>query len=149
VRKLLAAILVVTWIAPASAGPITRDAARCATEAGQAASGTPKKNRYLYPSLALIGGGAAVALVGFLHKTSHPIDPVFLTPEMLAANPYLTDTLLLSMAAGHRNTALGVGGLGIAGAGAALFVVGEKRKHAVPSVSFRAGTVMVTHAFRF
>ncbi len=149
-KKILTTLLVLALALPASAGPIARAAEQVAKEAAQAPPKTTAKNRYLLPSLALIGGGTTVALIGFLHTTRHSIDPVFLTPAVLAANPYLADQLMLVTGYATHNTALGVAGIGVAGAGAVLLAVGHHRKGAKdPKLSVGPGTAAAHWSFTF
>ncbi len=147
-KQIPAIFLVLALAVPASAGPLARDAASAARQAAQKAEKAPEKNRYLWPSLALMGGGTAMALVGFLHRTPHSIDPALLTPEILTANPYLAETLLLE-ASSSRNTSLAVAGLGMAGFGGVLFAIGQKHKAAQPKLSLCPRRVVVTNSIRF
>ena len=146
-RQIIAAFLLTALAIPASAGPISSGAATLARGAAQAAAKPPVAHRYLYPGIALVGGGTATALVGFLHKTSHPVDVSAINP--LVANPFLEEQLLLSAASPRRNTALGIAGVGLAGVGAALLVVGRKHTAALQTVEFRPDGVSVTRSIRF
>lgn len=82
---------------------------------------TPKKNLYLWPGVALIAGGSALAIVGFTRTGEITISGTGASTRVTTGEKH--------------NTALGVVGLGIAGAGAFALWAGDKKRSS-PAVTF-------------
>jgi hypothetical protein len=97
-----------------------------ATQTTPQQSGNPPKidKAYLWPGAALVAGGMTMALYGFLHTSGGE----FVTGGVVD----------------ESNTALGVSGCVVAGAGAGLLFFGSKKAaKSVPSVTFARGGVKV------
>jgi hypothetical protein len=127
---------------PALAGDIRDSIPAASAAAAAAASGdttiAPRdRASYRWIGLALIGGGAAMTLAGFLRPTGVEVSvqPRFpLRPSITAETTH--------------NHALGALGLGVMGTGAVLLVVGEeKRRPAVISVG--PNQIAVAKVLRF
>ena len=75
-RSISAVLLILALANPALAGPISVSVAKAAKElaAEQATKPGGGKNPYLWPGMALIGGGAVLAAVGFLRTTGAEVN---------------------------------------------------------------------------
>jgi hypothetical protein len=135
--RLLVVVLVLSMTAPAFAD-IRESAAAQARRKAQEAPAAKRANPYFWPGVGLMGGGALLALYGFNHTTGAEIhigtDPAGIPTSITAEE--------------KKATGLGFVGLGIAGAGAFVYMKGNKQS-AMPSVQFGAGRMALTHRVSF
>ena len=111
----------------AYAGPL-RDAVNRAAQTSRPAKTATGENKLLWPGVALLGIGGAVALYGFAHTTGAEV---------------ATNTAGTSISVSEKHsTGVGFAGLAIAGLGGVLLVKGQ---HASPqkkiTVSFNTVTI--------
>lgn len=145
VKKLIAVLLVLAFAAPAfAAGPIATSAARAAGQLAKAPETTRRANPYLWPSVGMMGGGATLAAIGFLRTTGAEVN-------VGNCNYYDTSNTSCSIPAKEKhNTGLAIAGLGVAGAGVALMMIGEgKRGKPLADVSFGPGQFKVSKQIKF
>ncbi len=125
-KRITSAALIVCFVSSsAAAGPIRdqmeREVSRIVREQGQVGR-SRGPNPYLWPGIAVVAGGLVLAVIGFTDETGAEAgisDPF---------NPRITVDV-------KHNTALGITGLGVAGAGVALLMIGEgKRQPVGPSL---------------
>jgi hypothetical protein len=137
-KRLIAILLMVGVSAPAFAGDLSESINAEVMKAAQAsASSKASDNQYLWPSVALMGGGALISLYGFLHTTGANIN--------VGTNATGTNSSI-SVNTTH-NTGLGIAGLAVVGLGGYLLWKGAQ-KHS-PSISFGRGSVKVQKSFSF
>jgi hypothetical protein len=138
-RKRVAAALIcamtIAW--PAWAGELSASIERAAASlsANQAArERKPNRNNpYLWPGVALIGAGSAIALYGFTHVTGGEIN----------CGDFLASTLNCKASETHA-TGVGIAGLAVVGFGGVLLWQGAK-KAGGPSVTVAPGRIIVRH----
>jgi hypothetical protein len=124
-KKTIAVFLVALLSAPlayAGPGPIAASAERQAQAAAAQTPTTdpkPATNKLLWPGLALVGGGATLAVVGFTRTTGASVD---------VNCDYWDDSCNISANEKH-NTGLAIAGAGIAGLGGFLIWKGENDKN--------------------
>jgi len=107
------------------AGDLQKSIANATQATQQQQSGNPPKidKAFLWPGAALVAGGMTMALYGFLHTSGGD----FVTSGVVD----------------ESNTALGVSGFVVAGAGAALLFFGAKHAKSAPAITFGPGRVKV------
>lgn len=119
---------------PASVRPIADAASRQAAARAGGASAMKRRSRGLmYTGVAIWGGG--------------------LTMEILANTALKKEECLVTrsffVCESGTNKPLLYGGLGVAGAGIVMWLVGAQKVPALPSVAFRRGGASITHSVRF
>lgn len=121
-RKIVVGLLLATFSTPAFAGDLKSSMRRAAVEAAQTAPRqAPAENPYKVGALALMIGGAAIAVYGFTHTNGAEI-----SSNTTGTSVGVKET---------KSTGIGFVGLGVAGLGAVMYGMGEKKK-AHPEVSF-------------
>ena len=135
-RKMLALVVALTFPAAASAGPLRDAAEKAGRELASAQADTQSRNRgRFWTSIALIAGGGAAAILGGVElgdKDNEPGD--------------IDDAGGVDDGDGAEKALLGAGIAAAALGGVLLF---KGRNRTGPSITPRAGGVVVTHTVRF
>ena len=126
-RMALTWLLVLGLSTASFAGDLQKSIANATQQLAQQQqqTGAPPKidKAFLWPGAALVVGGMTMVLYGFLHTSG--------------------GEFVTSGVSTEANTALGVSGCVVAGAGAALLFFGAKRAKSAPAITIQPGGVSV------
>ena len=137
-KRIVSACVVCTMTASTTfAGDLQDSIARAAASQTQAQTTANRPNRYLWPGIALLGGGTVMALAGFLRPNGVEVT---IQPTLLFVPAVRVQTT--------HNIGLGVTGLGVAGVGGVLLILGARHAPVVTVTPERHG-IAVTKTVRF
>jgi hypothetical protein len=159
-KRVLGAVLMLATACPSAfGGDFDESVKKAAAAAAQSEAKSDGRNRYLLPGIALVGAGTVMALVGFLRPNgvdvavqqstvSVPVSLPFSVPLPITLPSTVTVAVPSITATTTHNTGLGIVGLGIAGVGSGLLIVGV-RKDTTQIVQIAPGRIAVMKTVRF
>ena len=136
-RRVGAWVVFTLTASTAFGGDLQDSIARAAASQTQQQTTTSRPNRLLWPGIALVGGGTVMALVGFLRPNGVEVT-IQPTPSFVPA---------VSVRTTH-SVGLGVTGLGVAGVGGVLLILGARNPPVVTVTPERHG-ISVARTVRF
>lgn len=136
VRKIVCFFAIIALASPSFAGDL-RDSLRKVVEEGAQQPTPASGNRYLWPGIALLAGGAAVALYGFSHTTGAEVT--------FNSDPFGTRGNIGIEE--KKSTGVGLAGVGVSALGAVLIALGARS--ASPSITVGPGAIAIKGSLKF